>query len=105
MDDPAIPAAARTELESGLAALGLDRTHAPRLLAYLTLLLRWNKTYNLTAIRDPHEMVVKHLPDSLAMPPSVGAIVAAGGSLAALGTGAGLPRVRLAVAQPGGEGG
>src|SRR3546814_16101466 len=101
MDDPAIPAAARTELESGLAALGLDRTHAPRLLAYLTLLLRWNKTYNLTAIRDPHEMVVKHLLDSLAMHPSVDAIAAAGGSLADLGTGAGLPGIPLAIVQPG----
>ena len=42
-----------------------------RLLDYLALLVRWNATYNLTAIRDPREMVAKHLLDSLAMHPYV----------------------------------
>ena len=46
---------------------------AAPLLDYLALLLRWNKTYNLTAVRDPHEMVSKHLLDSLAMHPFVDA--------------------------------
>jgi 16S rRNA (guanine527-N7)-methyltransferase len=57
------------QLCHGLDALGLDRRHADRLLQYLDLLARWNKTYNLTAIRDPKDMLGKHLLDSLAMHP------------------------------------
>ena len=72
MNDTAFPADLRDDLHRGLAALGLDAdTLAPRLLAYLALLDRWNKTYNLTAIRDPREMVTRHLLDSLAMHPFV----------------------------------
>ena len=90
------PADLRTELTAGLATLGLDAdTLAPPLLAYLALLARWNKTYNLTAIRDPREMVAKHLLDSLAMHPFVDS-----GTLADLGTGAGLPGIPLALAKP-----
>ena len=51
----------------GLDALALDPALATPLLAYLDLLQRWNRTYNLTAIRDPDAMVVLHLLDSLAM--------------------------------------
>ena len=83
-------------LESGLDELGLPRTLAPRLLDYLALLLRWNKAYNLTAIRDPREMLVKHLLDSLAMAPHVH-----DERLADLGTGPGLPGIPLAIARPG----
>ncbi len=88
-------------LETGLAALALDPTLATPLLAYLALLVRWNRTYNLTAVRDPHEMVSKHLLDSLAMHPFVDAIAARGGALADLGTGAGLPGIPLAIVKPG----
>jgi 16S rRNA (guanine527-N7)-methyltransferase len=97
----ALPAAVHAELDAGLDALGLSRDHAAPLLAYLALLLRWNRAYNLTAIRDPREMVAKHLLDSLAMHASVDAIAAAGGSLADLGTGAGLPGIPLAIVKPG----
>ena len=97
----ALPTAVHAELDTGLDALGLSRDHAAPLLAYLALLLRWNRAYNLTAIRDPQEMVAKHLLDSLAMHASVDAIAAAGGSLADLGTGAGLPGIPLAIAKPG----
>jgi 16S rRNA (guanine527-N7)-methyltransferase len=83
------------ELESGLLTLGLPAALAPRLLDYLALLERWNQAYNLTAIRDPREMVSKHLLDSLAMHPFVGA-----GPLADLGTGPGLPGIPLAIALP-----
>jgi 16S rRNA (guanine527-N7)-methyltransferase len=96
-----IDAAARNELESGLETLGLDRALAEPLLAYLALLLRWNAAYNLTAIRDPREMVAKHLLDSLAMHAATAPLAAAGGSLADLGTGAGFPGIPLAIAQPG----
>ena len=62
------------ELESGLVALGLPaQPLAGRLLDYLALLDRWNKTYNLTAVRDPREMLTRHLLDSLSMWPHVGA--------------------------------
>jgi 16S rRNA (guanine527-N7)-methyltransferase len=93
--------ALRPELESGLRALGLDVAIATPLLAYLTLLARWNATYNLTAIRDPREMVAKHLLDSLAMHPYIDAIANAAGRLADLGTGPGLPGIPLAIAKPG----
>ena len=86
----------RGELDAGLVALGLDPALSAPLLAYLALLHRWNGTYNLTAIRDPGEMVSKHLLDSLAMHAHV-----ADGTLADLGTGPGLPGIPLAVARPG----
>ena len=102
MDDTAFPADLHDTLRHGLAALGLDADAlAPPLLAYLALLHRWNRTYNLTAVREPREMVVRHLLDSLAMHPYVDAIAARGGALADLGTGPGLPGIPLAIAKPG----
>ena len=95
MNTSRFPAELRSELDAGLAALGLDPALAMPLLAYLALLDRWNRTYNLTAIRDPREMVGKHLLDSLAMHAYLGA-----GSLADLGAGAGLPGIPLAIAKP-----
>jgi 16S rRNA (guanine527-N7)-methyltransferase len=85
-------------LEQGIAALGLQLPEAamPRLLDYLELLVRWNAAYNLTAIRDPAEMVTRHLLDSLAILPYV-----SGATLADLGTGPGLPGIVLAIAAPG----
>ena len=53
--------ALRPELETGLRELGLDASLAEPLLGYLALLARWNQAYNLTAIRDRREMLVKHL--------------------------------------------
>ena len=90
-------ASLRPDLAAGLVALGLpDTPLADRLLDYLALLDRWNKTYNLTAIRDPREMLSKHLLDSLAMWRHVRP-----GALADLGTGPGLPGIPLALARPG----
>ena len=86
----------RPDLEAGLRQLGLDAALAEPLLAYLALLARWNATYNLTAIRDPREMLVKHLLDSLAMHAHLDGI----GNLADLGTGPGLPGIPLAIARP-----
>ena len=89
-------AALQPELDAGLAALGLTaQPLGARLLDYLALLDRWNRTYNLTAIRDPREMVGKHLLDSLSMLPHVH-----DGPLADLGTGPGLPGIPLALARP-----
>ncbi|MDE2407944.1 MAG: 16S rRNA (guanine(527)-N(7))-methyltransferase RsmG [Xanthomonadaceae bacterium] len=86
----------RPDLEAGLQQLGLDAALAAPLLDYLALLVRWNATYNLTAIRDPREMLVKHLLDSLAMQPHVRGLK----TLADLGTGPGLPGIPLAIATP-----
>ena len=91
-----LPAAARDDLDAGLAALGLAPALADPLARYLALMLRWNAAYNLTAIRDPREMVTKHLLDSLAMAPAVAGLA----TLADLGTGPGLPGIPLAIATP-----
>jgi 16S rRNA (guanine527-N7)-methyltransferase len=90
MTDPLRPL-----LLDGLNRLGLPPDLADPLLAYLALMQRWNQAYNLTAIRDPREMLVKHLLDSLSLVPQV-----QGGSLADIGTGPGLPGIPLAIALP-----
>lgn len=61
-------AALRPTLEQGIAQLGLALTPAQvdLLLEFLALLQKWNKVYNLTAVRDPQEMLTHHLLDSLA---------------------------------------
>jgi 16S rRNA (guanine527-N7)-methyltransferase len=85
-------------LRAGLAQLpgpALAAGQAAQLLAYLDLLARWNRTYNLTAVRAPAEMVTRHILDSLAVLPWV-----PGGRLLDAGTGAGLPGVPLAIARP-----
>jgi len=87
----------RQRLDAGLSALGvaLDDAAIARLIDYVELLERWNAAYNLTAVRDPAEMVTRHLLDSLAILPHV-----AGATLADLGSGAGLPGIPLAIAAP-----
>lgn len=87
----------RQRLCAGLAALELDVPDAAvtRLLAYLDLLAHWNAAYNLSAVRDPAEMVTRHLLDSLAILPLV-----RGATLADLGSGAGLPGIPLAIVMP-----
>lgn len=84
-----------------MAALGLDPALAPRLLTYRDLLARWNRAYNLTAVRDPAQMVTRHLLDSLALAPQLAALAGRTGRLADLGTGPGLPGIPLAIALPG----
>jgi 16S rRNA (guanine527-N7)-methyltransferase len=97
MNISSLPQALQDDLSGGLTTLGLDADAlSPPLLAYLALLDRWNRTYNLTAIRDPREMVTRHLLDSLAMHPFV-----ENEALADLGTGPGLPGIPLAIAKPG----
>ena len=84
-------------LERGLVELNLDIEPASRhkLLAYVDLLAKWNRTYNLTAIRDPIKMVSHHLLDSLSVLRHLPA-----GRLADIGSGGGLPGVPIAIAEP-----
>jgi len=97
MKPVSLPPSVEALLRDGLSALRLDADAlAPPLLAYLALLLRWNGTYNLTAVREPHQMVTRHLLDSLVLHPYVES-----GTLADLGTGPGLPGIPLAIARPG----
>jgi 16S rRNA (guanine527-N7)-methyltransferase len=86
------------QLQHGLSSLGLDLSTdlQGRLLRYLGLLSKWNRTYNLTAIREPSRLVSHHLLDSLSVLPHVN-----GDSLADVGTGAGLPGIPIALAKPG----
>jgi 16S rRNA (guanine527-N7)-methyltransferase len=87
----------QARLDHGLAQLGMDLPPAARttLLDYVDLLERWNGAYNLTAVRDPLDMVTRHLLDSLAIAPYV-----RGETLADLGSGAGLPGLPLAIIAP-----
>ncbi len=89
----------RDALERGARQLGLqvESDVCDRLLAYLSLMAKWNKTYNLTAVREPLAMVSHHLLDSLAVLPHLA--VPAGASLADIGSGAGLPGIPLAIAR------
>ncbi|WP_018604824.1 16S rRNA (guanine(527)-N(7))-methyltransferase RsmG [Uliginosibacterium gangwonense] len=84
-------------LADGIAALGLeiDSATQQRLLAYGSLLMKWNKVYNLTAIRDEEAMVDLHLLDSLAILPHIQV-----SRIADIGTGGGLPGIPLAICYP-----
>lgn len=92
-DDTATGALLRRGIE--VLGLALDAMQQEQLLTYLMLLVKWNKVYNLTAIRAPGEMVTKHLLDSLAVLPHL-----QGGRVLDVGSGAGLPGIPLAVADP-----
>ncbi|TRX73802.1 16S rRNA (guanine(527)-N(7))-methyltransferase RsmG [Pseudomonas mangiferae] len=87
------------ELRQGARQLGveLDATRQDRLLAYLALLIKWNKAYNLTAVRDPDEMVSRHLLDSLSVVPFV---EAGGYTWLDVGSGGGMPGIPLAILFP-----
>ena len=89
-------------LRAGLAGMGLDlSTEAQgKLLAFVALLQKWNRTYNLTAIRDEQEMLTHHLLDSLSVLHAVEESALAGRRWADVGSGAGLPGIPLAVARP-----
>lgn len=82
--------------------LGLDEPTADRLLAYLALLQRWNATYNLTAVRDPADMLTQHLADCLSVVGPLRRHLGSGASrrLLDVGSGGGLPGVVLAALQP-----
>lgn len=81
----------------GAKSLGLDlsETQADLLTRYVLLLDKWNKAYNLTAIRNPREMVFRHIIDSLSIVPHI-----TGDTILDVGSGPGLPGVVLAIMYP-----
>jgi 16S rRNA (guanine527-N7)-methyltransferase len=87
------------ELSQGALELGvaLNTQQHEQLLAYLALLIKWNKAYNLTAVRDPNEMVSRHLLDSLSVVPFV---AEAGDNWLDVGSGGGMPGIPLAILFP-----
>lgn len=84
-------------LQQGLRDMNLDLAVSVRekLLIFLELLEKWNRVYNLTAVRDPEQMVPRHLLDSLSVLPHLH-----GARVLDIGTGAGLPGIPLALARP-----
>ncbi|BCQ24604.1 16S rRNA (guanine(527)-N(7))-methyltransferase RsmG [Caballeronia sp. NK8] len=89
-----------TTLDKGVAALGLALSSSQKqtLLDYVALLGKWNAVYNLTAIRDPQQMMIQHILDSLAIVPAVSARKPA--AVLDVGSGGGLPGIVLAIALP-----
>lgn len=87
------------ELSQGALELGVELSaqQHEQLLAYLALLIKWNKAYNLTAVRDPDEMVSRHLLDSLSVVPFVSE---AGDNWLDVGSGGGMPGIPLAILFP-----
>ncbi len=83
---------------AGIADLGLVLPGGAeeKLMAYLAMLAKWNRTYNLTAIRDPRQMITHHLLDSLAILPHATHVA----TLADVGSGAGLPGLPVAICRP-----
>lgn len=85
------------DLSAGIEQLGINVSPEAqqKLLSYLALLQKWNKVYNLTAIREPEQMIRHHLLDSLAVEPHLWS-----GRWLDVGCGAGLPGIVLAIVQP-----
>ncbi len=92
-----LPAESEQLLDRGIAQLGIAASAqaTQQLLALLELLQEWNRTFNLTSIRDPLAMIPGHLLDSLSVLPNLPA-----GSLLDLGCGAGFPGLPIAILQP-----
>lgn len=95
--DTASREALRQQLIRAAETMGLLLTEqqAAQLIAYLAMLFKWNKTYNLTAIRQPEEMLRKHILDSLSVIPFI-----KGENFIDVGTGGGLPGIVLAIMNP-----
>ncbi|WP_137822307.1 16S rRNA (guanine(527)-N(7))-methyltransferase RsmG [Pseudomonas sp. D(2018)] len=87
------------ELATGAQQLAVELTpeKQEKLLAYLALLIKWNKAYNLTAVRDPDEMVSRHLLDSLSV---VSRVAELGDNWLDVGSGGGMPGIPLAILFP-----
>ena len=92
----------QTELTKGLETLGVtaDSAQVEKLVRFAGLLERWNKVYNLTAIRCRDEILTHHLLDSAALVPHTADFLPQGGTVLDVGSGGGLPSIPLAVLRP-----
>ena len=88
----------RQKLQSGLKEMGLDLSGGQqnKLLAYVEMLKKWNKTYNLTALRDESQIISHHLLDSLTLPP----YLEGAQTMLDVGSGGGQPGIPAAVCRP-----
>lgn len=77
------------------AGISLPEHQKAQLVAYVDMLNKWNKAYNLTSVRDPNEMLVRHIMDSIVVEPHLN-----GSRFIDVGTGPGLPGVPLAIVRP-----
>jgi len=93
---------ARLQAAAGMLCLSLDDAQRARLLDFLTQMQRWNKTYNLTALRDPEQMLIQHVFDSLSVvaPFTQALATVAQPVIVDVGSGGGVPGIVLAVARP-----
>ncbi|NVK25712.1 MAG: 16S rRNA (guanine(527)-N(7))-methyltransferase RsmG [Gammaproteobacteria bacterium] len=80
--------------------LDITDKQVDQLVAYVELLDKWNKAYNLTSVRDPKEMVVKHIMDSLVVSPYLQTVEGIADNFIDVGTGPGLPGIPLAIINP-----
>lgn len=94
------PGAAALRQAASDLGVALTAAQVDALLAYRALLVRWNATYNLTAVRDAEAMLTQHLFDCLAVLPPLARERPHGGLLLDVGSGGGLPGVVIAVAAP-----
>jgi len=99
MNEGKVPVPLRIQDAAARLGLTVDESTAVRLRDYLQLLQRWNRTYNLTALRDPEEMLVHHLFDCLAVIEPLRR-VAESGRMLDVGSGGGLPGVVIALTCP-----
>ena len=88
----------RQKLQSGLKEMGFDLSgeQQDKLLAYVEMLKKWNKTYNLTALRDESQIISHHLLDSLTLPP----YLEGAQTMLDVGSGGGQPGIPAAVCRP-----
>lgn len=92
----------QAKLAAGLGEMGLQLTQQQqqKLLEYVALIYKWNQVHNLTAVRDPLEMVTLHILDSLSLLPFLNGLFVDGKRLLDVGAGAGLPSIPLAICLP-----
>lgn len=89
-------------LKIGSTQMGLEISaqQLAKLRAYVDLLVKWNRVYNLTAVRNPEEMISRHILDSLSVLPHVEKVIHNKGTLLDVGSGPGLPGIPLAIMLP-----
>ncbi len=92
----------QTELSQQISQMGLAITASQQLqlIKYLELLVKWNKAYNLTSVRDPLTMISRHLADSLSVLPYIQSANLEQQRLIDVGSGPGLPGIPLAICLP-----